>query len=272
MSAELLALATRVAEEAAQLARRRRAEGVEVAARKSSIVDVVTHADREVEALIRARLAEARPNDAFFGEESGASGAGASGLTWVVDPIDGTVNYLYGTPWSAVSVAVVQGPVELVPDALAGVVANLGTGELARAAKGGGATLDGRELGHVHAPPRAELLLATGFGYDADARRRWARVLAGILGEVRDIRRMGAASLDLISVAAGRADAYAEGFLNAWDVAAGALAVREAGGVVEVHDTGAVVGPLIVAGHADSVASIRLLVDSAVAALPDPVP
>lgn len=270
MSTDLLAIASRIAQEALDLARRRRVEGVEVAARKSSVVDVVTHADREVEALIRGRIADARPDDAFFGEESGASDVGASGLTWVVDPIDGTVNYLYGIPWSAVSIAVVDGPVELVPDALAGVVANLGTGELCRAAKGGGVTLDGTAPAPMHAPPLAELLLATGFSYDADARRRWARVLAGIVGEVRDIRRMGAAALDLVSVVAGRVDAYTEGSLHPWDVAAGALAVREGGGAVEVHDTESLLGPLIVAGHTDSVARIRRLLDDSIAALADP--
>ena len=95
-------------------------------------------------------------------------------------------------------------------------------------------------------------------------------MLSGIVGEVRDIRRMGAAALDLVSVAAGRVDVYTEGFLNPWDVAAGALAVRESGGVVEVHDTDSLIGPLVVAGHGDSVVSIRSLVDDAIASLHDP--
>ncbi len=197
-------LAETIAREAAALAARRRAEGVEVADRKSSIVDVVTAADREVEALIRTRIAEARPDDAFHGEESG-SASGESGITWVVDPIDGTVNYLYGSAEYGVSIGVVRGSADPTTwEPVAGVVVAPATGVVFRAAAGQGATRDGVPLS-VSAPASlAETLVATGFGYTADRRREQVAVLAGLIGEVRDIRRGGAASLDCCAVGAGR--------------------------------------------------------------------
>lgn len=226
---DLLDLATRIATQAGQLARTRRIEGVSVAASKSTAVDIVTHADREVEALIRGLLAEARPGDGFFGEESGAE-QGSSGLTWVVDPIDGTVNYLYGIPQYAVSIAVVEGePDPLSWRALAGVVVNPESGERFSATTGGGATLNDAPIRVTTdvAPDRA--LIGTGFGYRAEVRVAQAKTLATLLGEVRDIRRMGAASLDLCAVACGRLDGYFERGLQPWDHAAGALIAAESG-------------------------------------------
>ncbi|HEV7742881.1 MAG TPA: inositol monophosphatase family protein, partial [Pseudolysinimonas sp.] len=163
MSSELRALATSIAIEAGELAARRRREGVEVADTKSSAVDVVTEADREVERLIRSRLADARPNDAILGEEGGGQ-TGSSGLTWVVDPIDGTTNYLYGIPHYAVSIAVVEGdPDPLTWADVVGVVHNPASGELYSAAIGEGATSDGKPI-HVAAPvPLDEALVGTGF-------------------------------------------------------------------------------------------------------------
>src|SRR5690606_24628028 len=150
-ASELLTLATTIARSAAELAARRRTEGVAVAASRSSLEDVVTAADRETEALIRSLLAEARPDDGFLGEESGAA-SGTSGLTWVVDPIDGTVNYLYGIRHYAVSIAVVEGePDPLTWRALAGVVVNPAIGEVFSASAGGGAFLDDRPI-RVAAP------------------------------------------------------------------------------------------------------------------------
>jgi myo-inositol-1(or 4)-monophosphatase len=228
-NAELLELAKAIAIEAGALARTRRAEGVEVAASKSSTEDIVTFADRETEALIRSRLKEARPDDGFFGEESGAE-PGTSGLTWVVDPIDGTVNFLYGIPQYAVSIAVVDGP----PDpsswtALAGVVINPASGELFSATAGGGAFL-GEERIRVSAPPElSQALVGTGFSYRAEVRTEQARIVLGLISRVRDIRRMGSAALDLCAVACGRLDAYFERELNPWDHAAGALIAAEAG-------------------------------------------
>ncbi|KQO62475.1 inositol monophosphatase [Curtobacterium sp. Leaf261] len=234
----LAALAESIALEAAELAARRRREGVEVADRKSSIVDVVTAADREVEALVRARIAEHRPYDGFLGEESGAE-SGSSGLTWVVDPIDGTVNYLYGNPMYGISIAVVEGepdPGTWAP--VAGVVVAPATGDVFRAEHGNGATLNGERL-HVDGPRSlAESLVATGFGYTVERRSSQIQVLGGLITEIRDIRRMGAASLDLCAVATGMVDAYFERGINPWDMAAGAIVAEEAGAVVESWTSG----------------------------------
>jgi myo-inositol-1(or 4)-monophosphatase len=232
LAAELLELATHIAREAGALAQTRRAEGVTVAATKSTLADIVTEADREVEALIRARLEAARPRDGFLGEESGAE-AGESGVTWVVDPIDGTVNYAYGLPSWAVSIAAVMG----VPDpqaweAVAGVVYSPPTDELFFATRGGGAWLGDRRLQvNADAGP-AGALIATGFGYNPSTHAATLDQIARVMPIARDLRRAGAASLDLASVAAGRLDAYYERGLHPWDHAAGALLVAEAGGRV----------------------------------------
>lgn len=226
---ELLDLARSIALEAGELAALRRREGVEVAATKSTVVDVVTEADREVERLITARLADARPDDGLLGEE-GASVQGTSGLTWVVDPIDGTVNYLYGLPHYAVSIAVVEGdPDPLTWTARAGCVVNPATGEVFTAEAGAGAFCGTRQM-HVGEPVPLELaLIATGFAYAAPTRAFQGGVVARLLPQVRDIRRQGTASLDLCFVADGRYDAYFERTLSPWDHAAGALIAREAG-------------------------------------------
>lgn len=230
---ELLDLARSLAVEAGQLAARRRREGVEVAATKSTVVDVVTAADREVEALIRDRLAQRRPGDGFYGEESGAAES-STGLTWVVDPIDGTVNYLYGIPAYAVSIAVVEG--ELSDDAawhpLAGCVVNPASGEVFTAERGAGSRLDGAALRVADGAPLELALIGTGFAYQPEVRAEQGAIVAGLLPRVRDIRRIGSAALDLAAVAAGRLDAFYERTLNPWDHAAGTLIVREAGGVV----------------------------------------
>ena len=226
-------LAVAVATEAGELALRLRREGVEVAATKSSAVDVVTAADREVEARIRARLAVERPGDGFYGEESDAA-AGTSGLTWVVDPIDGTVNYLYGIPRWAVSIAAVEGTDPLGWGVLAGCVVNPSTGEVFAAARGLGATLDGAPIAASEPEGLASSLAGTGFAYEAAHRVAQAEALARIIGEVRDIRRPGAAALDLCDVARGRLDAYWERGLKPWDFAAAALVAAEAGAVVGI--------------------------------------
>lgn len=226
---ELLALAVDVAREAGELARRRRSEGVSVAATKSTIADIVTEADREVEDLIRARLTAARPGDGFLGEEGGAE-EGTTGITWVVDPIDGTVNYLYGIPHYAVSIAAVSGePVATHWRQLVGVVFNPVTGELFHATRGGGAWLGDQRL-HVGTPGDAGALVATGFGYDPATHEGDFARLRRVMPLARDIRRAGAASLDLAFVAAARLDGYFERGLHPWDHAAGGLLVLEAGG------------------------------------------
>lgn len=231
-AAELQTLAIEIAREAGELARRRRAEGVSIAATKSGIADIVTEADREVEAMIRDRLRAARPEDGFLGEES-APQPGESGITWVVDPIDGTVNYAYGIPAYAVSIAAVAGdPEPATWQALAGAVFNPAVGELFHAARGEGAWLDGRRISVNAEPSEAGALLATGFGYDPATHAADLARVARVMPLARDLRRMGAASLDLAGVAAGRLDGYFERGLHPWDHAAGALLVVEAGGRV----------------------------------------
>ncbi len=230
-ASDLLQLAEEIAREAGALARRRRDEGVRIAATKSALADIVTEADREIEDLIRARLAAARPDDGFLGEESGAE-RGESGLTWVVDPIDGTVNYAYGISHYAVSIAVVSG--EPTPEewtAEAAVVYTPVVDELFRARRGAGAWLGAEPL-RVTSVTEAGALLATGFGYDPATHEGDLARVRQVMPLARDLRRAGAASLDLAYVAAGRLDGYFERGLHPWDHAAGALLVEEAGGLV----------------------------------------
>ena len=261
----LLDLARTITLEAGELASRRRGEGVEIAATKSTIVDVVTEADREVELLIRSRIADARPDDAILGEEGG-SASGTSGLTWVVDPIDGTVNYLYGIPHYAVSIAIVEGePDPLTWTGLVGCVLNPAIGELFTAARGGGAFLSSG--GHAPAPIRVadpvplELaLINTGFAYNATTRGRQGEVVTRLLPLVRDIRRMGTASLDLCMVANGRTNAYVERTLSPWDHAAGALIAREAGAVVKGFGDAAPSRDLILAAEPALAARLEPLI------------
>jgi len=229
MSLELLTIARRVAVQAGELAKQRRHEGVEVAASKSSPVDIVTEADRETERLIRSLLADARPDDGFFGEESDASSS-TSGLHWIVDPIDGTVNFLYGIPHYAVSIAVVEGePDPLTWRALAACVVNPASGEVFTATEGGGSFVGDMPLRVAEPVELSQALVATGFAYDSEMRGRQGAIAAQLLPEVRDIRRLGTASLDLCFVASGRLNAYFERTLSPWDHAAGALIAREAG-------------------------------------------
>ncbi|MFE6735616.1 inositol monophosphatase family protein [Microbacterium sp. NPDC057650] len=246
---ELGALAAEIALEAGELAARRRREGVHLAATKSTLADIVTDADREVEALIRDRLAAERPDDGFLGEESGAAG-GTSGLTWVVDPIDGTVNYSYGIPAYSVSIAVVDGSPE--PEGWTGVAAAVcapALGELFTAVRGEGAWHDGAPLAVTTETP-AGALLATGFGYDPSTHDGDLATVRRVMTMARDLRRMGSAAIDLSYVAAGRLDGFFERGLKPWDFAAGAILVAEAGGAVSRIDTDAP-RPLLFAGGAD---------------------
>jgi myo-inositol-1(or 4)-monophosphatase len=233
---ELLLIARDTALAAGALALQRRQEGVAVAATKSTPIDIVTQADRDTEQLIRTLLSDARPDDGFLGEESGAGG-GTSGLTWVVDPIDGTVNYLYGIPAWAVSIAVVEGdPDPLTWRALAGCVINPVTQEVFTAKAGGGARLGERELRAPESVALDRALVATGFAYSLQSRERQITVVTEMLRRTRDLRRIGSAALDLCGVADGRVDAYYEWGLNPWDHAAGALIAREAGAAVVGRD------------------------------------
>lgn len=235
---ELRDLAVTLAQEAGRLIVNDRPRGLGVAETKSSEVDVVTVMDRRSETLLRERLGQLRPQDGILGEEDGVS-AGTSGLTWVLDPIDGTVNYLYEQPLYAVSVALCVGDVTRDGEwtSLVGAVDVPMLGETFCAALGCGAELlrhDGSRVPlHIRAADRLDLaLVATGFGYAADKRAEQGRVVAQLLPQVRDVRRGGAAAIDLCFVGAGRLDAYYESGINAWDQAAGQLVASEAGAVV----------------------------------------
>jgi myo-inositol-1(or 4)-monophosphatase len=228
---ELERLCVALATEASRFIRDERPPRMGVAATKSSDTDVVTVMDQRSEELLRRRIQQARPDDGILGEE-GADSTGTSGLTWVIDPIDGTVNYLYGLPDWAVSIAA-----EVDGEVVAGVVAVPTRGELYTAARGEGAYLVHRDgstekLRCNVDVPLERALIATGFGYFAQRRARQAEVLLGVLPRVRDIRRGGSAAVDLCSVASGRVDGYFERGPQEWDIAAGGLIVREAGGTI----------------------------------------
>jgi myo-inositol-1(or 4)-monophosphatase len=266
---ELKKIAELVAAEAAGLVREaweglREGRSVRVDT-KSSDTDVVTAVDHESERFIRARLAELRPADAVLGEEGGASTEVADGgVTWVVDPIDGTVNFLYGYPWFAVSVAAQVDGVSV-----AGAVVEPVSGRRWTAARGRGSWLDGRPLA-VSRPDRLDLtLVSTGFAYRKDRRARQARFVAELLGHVRDIRRPGAASLDLCSVAAGWVDGYVEHGLGRWDWAAGALVAEEAGAEVSLPGEDTTLGADATFAAARSIAEpLRaVVIDSGAAAV-----
>jgi myo-inositol-1(or 4)-monophosphatase len=199
---------------------------------KSTATDMVSEMDRASERLIVSTLLAARPDDGLVGEEGSAS-AGTSGLRWVIDPLDGTTNYLYGHPGWAVSIAAEDD---------AGVVAAAVVDPMHRdvftATRGGGARRNGQPISCSTLDDVSTALVATGFGYAAERRRAQAEVLVELLPRIRDIRRMGAASVDLCSVACGRVDAYYERGLAWWDMAAGGLVAAEAGALVAAIDGG----------------------------------
>jgi myo-inositol-1(or 4)-monophosphatase len=233
LAAELLTLAEAAARAAGDLIRDERPADLGVTLTKSSPTDVVTVMDQRSERLLRDLLLSERAGDGLLGEEGGDV-AGTTGVTWVVDPIDGTVNYLYGIPAYAVSVAAVTGDPRdpAGHEVLAGCVHNPVSGETFTAALGGGSFLNGLRLQVNDVQDLGQCLLATGFGYAAERRRKQAQVMATVLPLVRDIRRMGSGALDLCQVACGRVDAYLERGLMPWDLAAGGLVAREAGALV----------------------------------------
>jgi len=190
---------------------------------KSSGTDMVSEMDKAAERLIVDQLLAARPGDGVLGEE-GSDTAGTSGVRWVIDPLDGTTNYLYRHPGFSVSIAA-----EEAGRAVAGIVVDIPSGDIYRAVRGGGATRNGVAIAVSQETDLARALVATGFGYRAEERRHQGQVLARIIGDIRDIRRMGSAALDLCSLASGRVDAYYELRLAPWDFAAGALIAQEAG-------------------------------------------
>jgi myo-inositol-1(or 4)-monophosphatase len=224
--AELLGLAVDLAHRAGTIVRDGR-DGDLAVATKSTPTDLVTEVDRAAERFLVEQLHTRRPGDAVLGEE-GAARDGSTGIRWLLDPIDGTVNFLYGVPMFAVSIAAERDGKELV-----GCVHNPISGETFMAVAGGGAWLGQRRLTATGpASSLAHAVLGTGFSYDAGRRAGQGRVLAGVLPRVGNVRRLGSAALDLCFVAAGRLDAYYEQGLAPWDMAAGLLVAREAGAVV----------------------------------------
>jgi myo-inositol-1(or 4)-monophosphatase len=232
--AELLALARDAALEAGRLLVDDRPANLRVAATKTSPTDIVTEMDTAAERLLVDRLLGARPCDGVLGEE-GASGEGTSGVRWVIDPIDGTVNYLYGLPAWAVSVAA-----EVDGEPVVGVVHVPPLGETWTAVRGGGARRNGKPVQCTAGVALDRALVATGFGYGADRRAHQAEVLRAVLPRVRDVRRMGSAAIDLCQVAGGRVDAYYERGTQRWDIAAAGLVATEAGATLGgLHGRGA---------------------------------
>ena len=228
MNDELLALASSLALEAGKMVLDGRAAlGIVTADTKSSSTDVVTEFDRASEALIVAGIRAARPDDGIVGEE-GTATAGTTGIHWLIDPIDGTTNFLYGLPGYAVSIAA-RASVDDPSDTLVGVVFVPTTGELFTATRGGGAFLNGAPIGCSATTDLSLALVGTGFSYLPERRARQAQRVAAMIPHVRDIRRFGAAAPDLCYVAAGRLDVYFEEYLGPWDLAAGELIAREAG-------------------------------------------
>lgn len=224
----LCALAAEVAEEAGALL----VKGVdlvrETVETKTSLTDMVSEMDRAAEEHIVARIVEERPDDAILGEE-GSDRAGTSGVRWVIDPLDGTTNYLYGFLTFGVSVGVeVDGVIT------AGAVRDPMHGETFTAIRGGGSWCNGRRLRLVGPPTLSTALVGTGFSYDADRRARQAQLLCRVLPNVRDIRRAGAAAVDLCWLGAGRIDAFYEQGLEPWDWAAGSLVAAEAGARIAI--------------------------------------
>ena len=230
---QLRVTAVAVARQVGDLVVSMRAGGAAQIGTKTSATDVVTAADTAAERLARQLLAQWRPGESVLGEEEGGTGASAGGLCWVVDPIDGTVNYLYGLPWYAVSVAVQRGG-----QSLAAAVGQPAAGRLWSAARGCGADCNGAAVRVSGATELGLSLIGTGFSYQPQRRARQAAMVAGMLPRIRDLRRAGSAALDLCSVASGWLDGFAEHGLQRWDWAAGALIAAEAGAVVRLPRQG----------------------------------
>jgi fructose-1,6-bisphosphatase/inositol monophosphatase family enzyme len=264
LAIDLLGIAAEAARSAGHLVRERLADGPARVVTKATPTDMVTEVDGEAELLVVEHILRHRPHDGISGEESGDR-PGTSGVHWYVDPLDGTTNFLYRFPAMAVSVgAKVHG------EAMAGAIYDIVSGQMATTARGHGAFIDGKRI-HVTAKDElATALIGTGFSYDAGERALQAEVLRAVLPRVRDIRRAGAAALDLVSVACGRLDGYYESGLQPWDHAAGLLLVEEAGGrhaqLTFGHD-----GPqVLVAAGPGLIDALVALLEEAGARLPQP--
>ena len=223
MSADL-ELAERAARAAGEVLMTYYGEAPEGLESKTSATDPVSDADREAERVIRELLTAERPDDGLVGEEGSRIEGG--GRRWIVDPLDGTVNFLYGLRAWGVSIAL-----EDEEGLAVGVVFNPVSGECFAAERGKGATMSGRPIQVTDRRSLDRAMVSTGFSYEAERRAEQAAVLIELLPRIRDLRRAGAAALDLAYVAAGRVDAFYERGLKRWDEAAGLLLVHEAGGV-----------------------------------------
>ena len=223
---ECLAVAELLAREAGDMAMAGRRQGLSTVDTKSTLTDMVTEYDRASERLIVEGLRAQRPHDSIVGEE-GANHQGDSDLTWFIDPIDGTSNFYFDLPMWAVSIGVTdaQGP-------LAGVVYVPALRELFSGSRGGGARMNNQPISVRQNDKLSDALVCTGFSYSADARVRQSRRIPGMIDKVRDLRRFGAAAIDLCFVAAGRLDAYFEENLHMWDLVAGQVIATEAGAIV----------------------------------------
>jgi myo-inositol-1(or 4)-monophosphatase len=252
-----------LAESAGALIRRLQPTKRVVSVTKSSPVDPVTEMDQKVERYLVERIMAIRPGDGILGEE-GNSIPSTSGLTWVLDPIDGTVNYIYGIASFAVSVAVVAGdPRPEVWDPLAGAVHAVVWEKTWAAGRGLGATAGGKSIEPVTPPPLDRSMLATGFGYEKNRRIEQIELLRSIIGEVRDIRRLGSASIDLCLQAEGIVDLYYEIGLQPWDFAAGALIAQEAGSTVTDLAGGPPSNAMTIAGRGEAVDQLKSLLRTA---------
>lgn len=245
--AELAEIAVELAGRAGTLALRHQDAGLLVST-KSAVTDVVTDADRAVEEFLRTALSQLRPGDSILGEEGGAAEQAGSQVRWLLDPIDGTVNFVLGLPYFSVSIAAqVQGRT------VAGCVLNPASGDVFHAAEGHGAYLGDRRLGGPRSVPLEQAVVATGFSYQPARRARQGRVAGELLAYVGNLRRLGSAALDLCYLAAGWVDLYYEGPLNEWDFAAGLLIASEAGVATSGLD-GRPAGPeLVVGAHPERV-------------------
>ena len=226
LGTELRAIAEQLARAAGDMALAGRKSGIVTATTKSSPTDMVTQYDKASEDMITAGLRELRPDDGIVGEE-GASREGTSGITWHIDPIDGTSNFYFDIPMWAVSTGAVDdnGPI-------AGAVYAPALGDMFTAARGEGATLNGNRISVRENTLLSDALVCTGFSYHVSQREAHARRVATMVGQIRDIRRFGAAAIDLCFVACGRLDAYFEEHLNSWDLIAGQVIATEAGALV----------------------------------------
>lgn len=264
-TAALVGVAIEIARRCGRLIADDRPDRLGVAATKSSPVDVVTVMDKRSEELAARLVAELRPGDGLLGEE-GSFSPSATGVSWLIDPIDGTVNYLYGIPEYSVSVAAVVGDPRGEFRPVAGAVYQPDHEELFWATADGPAWMRVRgEERELRASPAVDLglsLVSTGFGYRAELRAAQAQILTRVLPRIRDIRRQGSAALELCYVAAGRQDAYYESGLNAWDLAAGWLIAERAGLTVRGRDGGAPDTDLLLAGRPEILDALQALIEA----------